>query len=124
MKFLISFSFFLLLLLFFACSSTKNLGENEYMLTKNSVEIVDYKGEEFDKLDNYVRPIPNKKFMGIFPIKTAIYGRFQPKELRDGTTKDITAYTDYNTSWFLLYGQFLLTETGCLIQSVSWRERR
>ena len=58
------------------------------MLTKNSVEIVDYKGEEFDKLDNYVRPIPNKKFMGIFPIKTAIYGRFQPKELRDGTTKD------------------------------------
>ena len=88
MKFLISFSFFFLLLLFFACSSTKNLGENEYMLTKNSVEIVDYKGEEFDKLDNYVRPIPNKKFMGIFPIKTAIYGRFQPKELRDGTTKD------------------------------------
>ena len=42
----------------------------------------------------------------------------------DGTTKDITAYTDYNTSWFLLYGQFLLNETGCLIQSVSWRERR
>lgn len=115
MKFLISFSFFLLLLLFFACSSTKNLGENEYMLTKNSVEIVDYKGEEFDKLDNYVRPIPNKKFMGIFPIKTAIYGRFQPKELRDGTTKD----TKFN-QWMRKKGEApVLYDTNNVVYSIN-----
>lgn len=115
MKFLISFSIFLLPFLFFACSSTKNLGENEYMLTKNSVEIVDYKGEEFDKLDNYVRPIPNKKFMGIFPIKTAIYGRFQPKELRDGTIKD----TKFN-QWMRKKGEApVLYDTNNVVYSIN-----
>ena len=37
---------------------------------------------------------------------------------------DITAYTDYNSNWFQLHRNFLFEETNCLIQSVTWTERR
>lgn len=40
-------------------------------------------------------------------------------------TTDITNDTaDWNTDWFLLYNQFLFNETGCVIQSVTWNERK
>ena len=38
--------------------------------------------------------------------------------------EDITAYTDFNTDWFLLHGDFIFEETNCVIQSVTWTERR
>lgn len=85
------------------------------MLTKNSVEITDYKGIEFDKLSNYVRPIPNKKFIGLFPIKTSIYGRFQPKELPDGTIKD----NKFN-QWMRKKGEApILYDTSNVVYSVN-----
>ena len=42
----------------------------------------------------------------------------------DEETIDITAYADWDTDWFLLYDQFLFKETGCVIQSVTWNERK
>lgn len=85
----ITYLFFILLtFIIVSCSSTKNLQENEYMLVKNSINFTDYKGSEFDYIENYIRPIPNKKFIGIFPIKTSIYGNYQPKIMKDGSIKD------------------------------------
>jgi len=43
---------------------------------------------------------------------------------RDDEVIDITAYADWNTDWFLLFNQFLFKETGCVIQSVTWNERK
>ena len=38
---------------------------------------------------------------------------------------DITnTAADWDTDWFLLYDQFLFTETGCVIQSITWNERK
>ena len=36
---------------------------------------------------------------------------------------DITAYTDYNSDWFILSKEFTFNETNCVIQSVTWTER-
>ena len=71
----------LLLSLIFAlssCSLTKNLKQNENMLMKNSVTITDAKPTEFYDLIDYVRPIPNKKWIGVFLIKPRLYANFQP----------------------------------------------
>lgn len=70
---------FLVIIICYSCSSTKNLKENEYMVVKNNVEIKDIQNGNIDNLSKYLRPIPNKKFMGIFPIKTCIWANFQPK---------------------------------------------
>ena len=78
----------LILWLFAACSSTKNLKQNEYMLTKNGVIMEDVKGQEFDNLPYLLRPETNKKFVSIINMRTMIYASFQPKVKRDGTIKD------------------------------------
>ncbi|MBO4654604.1 MAG: BamA/TamA family outer membrane protein [Bacteroidales bacterium] len=69
----------LLVLLLSSCSSTKILKENQYMLVKNTVTMQDVKGEEFSDMVNYVQPLPNNKFMGIFNMKTSLYAEAQPK---------------------------------------------
>jgi len=44
---------------------------------------------------------------------------------RDSENIDITnSSADWDTDWFLLYGQFLFMETGCVIQSITWNERK
>ena len=43
---------------------------------------------------------------------------------RDEEATDISAYADWNTDWFLLYDQFMFDESGCVIQSVTWNERK
>ncbi|MCL2167924.1 MAG: outer membrane protein assembly factor [Lentimicrobiaceae bacterium] len=78
------------LLLFFAsCNYTKNLTKDEYALKKNSIKIEGVKGTQFDDLIYLVRPIPNKKFMDIFPIKVSLWTYHQPKiDSVSGKTKD------------------------------------
>ena len=77
------------LLLLSSCSSTKILKDNEYMLIKNTVTMKDVKGEEFSGMANYVQPLPNSKFMGIFNLKTSLYGEAQPKvSKKTGELKD------------------------------------
>lgn len=82
-----------LALLLSACSSTKVLKDNEYMLVKNTVTMQDVKGEEFSNMVNYVQPLPNNKFMGIFNAKTMIYATSQPRvskktgKLKDGKAR-------------------------------------
>lgn len=71
-----------------SCSSTKPLTEGQYMLVRNNVEVVDEKDPDFDGLKSYVRPIPNKKFMDIFSLKTMCYSAGQPTFDKDGNLKD------------------------------------
>lgn len=79
----------LLALLLSSCSSTKILKENQYMLVKNTVTMQDVKGEEFSGMVNYVQPLPNSKFMGVFNLKTSLYAEAQPKiSKKTGTLKD------------------------------------
>jgi outer membrane protein assembly factor BamA len=53
------------------------------------VKVEEIKGQEFDDLIYLVRPIPNKKFMDIFPIKVSLWAYHQPKfDSISGITKD------------------------------------
>ena len=62
-----------------ACNPSKHLKDNEYLLTKNTVKVEDKKGIEFDNLIYTVRPITNKKFLDVFPIKASRYVNNLPK---------------------------------------------
>jgi len=74
-------------LFFTSCNYTRNLTANEHVLVKNTVKVEDVKG--FDNLIDLVRPIPNKKFMGIFPIRVSLWAYHQPKfDSLTGETKD------------------------------------
>ena len=87
-----SFLILLLAILLSACSSTKVLKDNEYMLVKNTVTMKDVKGDEFSGMVNYVQPLPNSKFMGIFNMKTSLYASAQPKlDKKTGEYKDSKA---------------------------------
>ena len=70
---------FILSLFFSSCNYTKNLAKNEYALIKNTVKVEGVKSTQFDDLIDLVRPVPNKKFMGIFPIKVSLWAYHQPK---------------------------------------------
>lgn len=70
-----------------SCSITTNLNKNESVLIKNSVTIKDAKPEEFYDLIDYVRPIPNKRSMGIFLIKPYLYANNQP--ITDSITGEV-----------------------------------
>lgn len=73
------FFFLFLIVIFSACNPSKHLSDQEYMLTKNTVKVVDNRSLEFDDLYYTVRPITNKKFLDVFPIKTSIYVNHLPK---------------------------------------------
>jgi len=85
----IYFTFCFALIFFASCNFTKNLTVNEYALVKNTVKVEDVKGTQFDDLIDLVRPIPNKKFMDLFPIKVSLWAYHQPKfDSIKGITKD------------------------------------
>lgn len=76
----ISLLFALLAGLFFtACEPSRYVANGEYMLTKNSVKVLDKKSAEFDDLVYTVRPITNKKFLDIYPVKAVLYMHNLPK---------------------------------------------
>lgn len=62
-----------------ACNPSKHLSDGEYLLTKNTVKVEDKKGIEFDNLIYTVRPITNKKFLDVFPIRASRYVNHLPK---------------------------------------------
>ena len=71
------------------CRSTKTLTEGQYMLRKNTVTVVDSKDPQIDNLKTYVRPLTNKKFMGVFNLKTMCYTGGQPRlDPKTGEWKD------------------------------------
>jgi len=107
----------LILLLFFSsCNYTKNLYQNEYALVKNTVKIEDIKGIQYDDLIDLVRPIPNKKFMGIFPIKVSLWANHQPRfDSITGRTKD----SKFN-QWLRRIGEPpILLDTGDMQRSIT-----
>jgi len=56
---------------------------------KNTVKVDDIKGTQFDDLIDLVRPFPNKKFMGMFPIKVSLWASHQPRvDSITGKTRD------------------------------------
>jgi hypothetical protein len=61
----IHISLLIVLLLFAACSSTKYLQKNEYLLTRNTVKVTDVKSDDFSNFPYILRPEPNKKFLGL-----------------------------------------------------------
>lgn len=78
----------LLLGLLVSCKSTKVLTDNQYLLTKNTVTVLDAKDQDVPDLSGYLRPVPNKKFMGVFNLKTSAYASGQPKVKKNGEVKD------------------------------------
>jgi len=79
----------ILITVFTSCNYTKHLTQNEHALVKNTVKIENVKGTQFDNLIDLVRPIPNKKFMEIFPVKVSLWAYHQPKfDSITGKTKD------------------------------------
>ncbi len=61
-----------------SCSPSRYLKDGEYMLTKNNVKVVDSKNVLFDDLYYIVRPVTNKKFLEIYPLKAARYVNHLP----------------------------------------------
>ena len=80
-------AFALLALVSVSCLSTRPLQHNECMLVRNNVNVLDEHNSELDNLSSYVRPIPNKKFMEVFNLKTTLYGLGTPR-LKGDSVKD------------------------------------
>lgn len=81
--------FLLMVFILASCDSTKVLKDNQYMLMKNTVTMTDVKGDEFSNMVDYVLPLPNNKFMGVFNAKTGLYANNQPKvDKKTGELKD------------------------------------
>lgn len=63
---------FLLLAVFFvsSCSTTKRLKENEYLLVKNEIKVVNHHKEfSASNLESLIQQQPNKRFLGVIPLK-------------------------------------------------------
>ncbi len=87
------------------------------MLTKNSVKVTDRKGDEFNDLYYLLRPIPNKRFIDVFPIKTSLYATYQPK--RDPVTDTIVKDTKFR-KWMREHGEApVLLDTEMVAYSVD-----
>lgn len=80
--------FALVALLFSSCRSTRILSDGEYMLIKNNVTVNDAKSPDFDNLRSYTRPLPNKKFMDVFNVKTMAYAAGYPRTDNKGIVHD------------------------------------
>ena len=71
-----------------SCRSTRILSDGEYMLIKNNVTVNDAKSPDFDNLRSYTRPLPNKKFMDVFNVKTMAYAAGYPRTDNKGIVHD------------------------------------
>ena len=71
-----------------ACSPTRTLTENQYMLLRNNVEVKGAPSVEFDDLKSYCRPIPNDRFLTIFLVKPRLYTMGVPTANKKGEIKD------------------------------------
>lgn len=70
--FLAKISFILIITqVFISCSVTKNLEEDEYLLTENNITINDDKNSD-ERIENLIKLKPNSKFLR-YPLRLAIY---------------------------------------------------
>ena len=100
-----------------SCSSTRHLKDGEYMLTKNTVKVTDRKGDEFNDLYYFLRPVPNKKFIDVFPIKTSLYATYAPK--RDPETDTIVKDSKFR-QWMRSHGEApVLLDTNMVSYSMD-----
>lgn len=114
---IVLFSLFVLIGFFYSCNSTRHLKSNEYMLTKNTVKVVDKKSDEFDDLYYLLRPVPNRKFIDIFPLKTWIYSSFYP--VTDSLTGEVVKDTKFKR-WIRSKGEApVLLDTTRIEYSVN-----
>lgn len=69
-----------IIVLLSSCSSTKHLNEGEYLLVKN--KITTNKKDLPSKGDLYylAKPVSNHQFLGLFPLKAAVYQSLSPKK--------------------------------------------
>ncbi len=77
-KYYIFFSFATVLILLYACSSTKKVPDGEYLLTKNAFK---YEGSKLfdEELLGYVGQKPNKKDLLLVPFGLWMYNAANPK---------------------------------------------
>ena len=71
-----------------ACSPTRALKENQYMLLRNNVEVKGAPSTDFDDLKSYCRPIPNNRFLTVFLVKPSLYAMGVPVANKKGEVKD------------------------------------
>ena len=71
-----------------ACSPTRVLKENQYMLLRNNVEVKGAPSTDFDDLKSYCRPIPNDRFLTVFLVKPRFYAMGVPTANKKGEIKD------------------------------------
>jgi hypothetical protein len=77
-KYHIFFSFAILLLVLYACSTTSKVPKGQYLLTKNHFEYKD-DNEYKDEIPNFAAQKPNKKDFLIIPTRLLIYNLANPK---------------------------------------------
>ncbi len=63
-----------------ACSATKHLKEGEYLLVKNEVSANRKEIPVQSEIIYLVKPEANRRFLGLFPVRAAIYQSMLPKE--------------------------------------------
>lgn len=103
--------------LLYSCNSSRHLKSNEYMLTKNTVKVTDRKDDAFADLYYFVRPIPNRKFIDVFPVKTWIYASFQPT--MDSLSGEVIKDTKFR-KWMRAKGEApVLLDTSRIDYSVN-----
>ena len=62
-----------LIVLFAGCNATKYVPENEYLLNKAKVKVLDNKDESVTGLDNYLRQRQNSEILGFWKLQLHIY---------------------------------------------------
>lgn len=77
-KYYLFFASAITVVFLYACSTTKKVPDNEFLLTKNSFRYEDGKIHD-DEVPNYVSQKPNKKQLFLFPIGLWMYNATNPK---------------------------------------------
>ena len=62
-----------------SCTSSKHIGEGQYLLSKTSIEENGFKVKN-KALYSLLKQQPNKRFLGIAPLKLALYNLASPKK--------------------------------------------
>ncbi len=70
--------FAIILLVLYACSTTKKVPDGEYLLTKNNFRYEDDKAHS-DEIPGYVSQRPNKKQLFLFPVGLWMYNAANPE---------------------------------------------
>lgn len=75
-----------------SCKIQKYLNEDQYLVKKTKVTILP-KNKKINEIYNYVKPKPNSYFLGLFPLKTFLYFKYQNKNFKPTFLKKIITST-------------------------------